>query len=181
MASLMRSKQRYSVTENRRRRSSVAYIGLGSNRGDRQIFIAYAIKRFARAKYVRITGYSGLYASQPVGVNSEVPFLNMVLKIDTKLKPQNLLDLCRQIEHDAGRPPGTHNKSRVLDLDILFYDTIVSIEEGLVLPHPAVHMRKFMLLPLRDLNPEYVHPILNKSIQQLLDECQDTHWVIRTY
>jgi 2-amino-4-hydroxy-6-hydroxymethyldihydropteridine diphosphokinase len=169
------------VTENRRRRPSVAYIGLGSNRGDRQIFLAYAIKRFARAKFVRITDYSGLYASQPVGVNSQVPFLNMVLKIDTKLKPQNLFQLCQQIERDAGRPPESHNKSRVLDLDVLFYDTIVSNEDGLVLPHPAVHTRKFMLFPLRDLNPEYVHPNLNKSIQQLLDECQDTHWVIRTY
>jgi 2-amino-4-hydroxy-6-hydroxymethyldihydropteridine diphosphokinase len=167
------------VTDTRTKRNHTAYISFGSNRGDRQIFLAYALKRFARTKFIKITRYSGLYASQPVGVNSRIPFLNMVIELETMMKPETLLDLCQVIERDAGRPPDTHNRPRVLDLDILFYDTIVLNENNLILPHPAIYARKFILYPMRELNPEYVHPILNKSIQQLLDECLDDHWVVR--
>ncbi len=165
----------------KRQDEHTAFIGLGSNRGDRQIFLAFGIRRLSRAAYCRIGRLSHLYASKPVALASRTPFLNMVVEVITVLSPESLLQVCREIEREAGRPPHSHKKPRVLDLDILFYDTIVQNGSELIIPHPALHTRNFMLDPLMDLCPEYVHPVYKKSISQLKKECQDTHWVVRMH
>ena len=122
---------------------------------------------------------SGLYATEPVGVSDRTPFLNMVIQIDTKLDVYSLLERLQQIEKDAGRTNKKRKKSRVLDLDILFYDNDIITKRNLVIPHPEVHSRRFMLQPLADVAGDLVHPVKKKTIQELLDKCPDNHWVYR--
>jgi 2-amino-4-hydroxy-6-hydroxymethyldihydropteridine diphosphokinase len=161
--------------------SHVAYIGLGSNLGDRQIFIAYGMKRLSHLEQSMIGKISGLYSTQPVGIQSNIPFLNMVIQLYTELSPHRLLEYLLQIEKDAGRTENQRKGSRVLDMDILFYDRDILNEGGLILPHPELHTRKFMLQPLADVAYDMVHPMQKKTIQELLNECSDEYWVKRMH
>lgn len=122
---------------------------------------------------------SGLYATEPVGVPDRTPFLNMVIQIDTKLDAHSLLKKLQQIEIDAGRTKKKRQKSRVLDMDILFFDNDIITKGNLVIPHPEVHNRKFMLHPLADVAGDLVHPVKKKTIQELLRRCPGNHWVYR--
>jgi dihydroneopterin aldolase / 2-amino-4-hydroxy-6-hydroxymethyldihydropteridine diphosphokinase len=156
-----------------------AYIGMGSNLGDRQMFIAYAIRRLSRLEHSRLKSLSALYASQPVGVNSEVPFLNMVAEIRTSLSPKELMKKLFEIEKDAGRTRQGKKSARVLDLDILFFDTVVLNSKSLVIPHPELHKRRFVVQPMMDINPDFTHPILKKKISDIFRELSDDHWVVK--
>ncbi len=160
-------------------RDHIAFIGLGSNLGDRQMFISYGIKRLARLDLSGIGAFSGLYATEPVDVEDRTPFLNMVLKFHTSLDIETLLNNLQCIEKDAGRTEEQSKKSRVLDVDILFFDNDIITMDDLIVPHPEVHKRRFMLEPLAEIAGDLVHPVKNKTIQQLLDECPKTHWVKR--
>lgn len=161
------------------KRKHVVYIALGSNLGDRQMFIAYAIRRLNRLEKTRFGDVSGLYASEPVGIADRLPFLNMVVQIKTKLDVVSLLEHLHSIETDAGRPKKQRNRSRVLDMDILFFDDDIIEEKNLIIPHPEIHNRKFVLKPLADIAGGYVHPVKKKTIRELLDACRDNHWVSR--
>jgi len=157
----------------------VAYIGMGSNLGDRQIFISYGIKRLSRIEDSGIGAFSGLYATEPVGVQNRTPFLNMVVKFHTSITIDILLDHLQRIEKEAGRTDAQRKKSRVLDMDILFFDDDIITREGLIVPHPEVHNRRFMLEPLAEIAGDLVHPVKKKKIKKLLEECPKTHWVKR--
>jgi len=156
-----------------------AYIGLGSNLGDRQIFIAFGLKWLSRLDRTRITKLSGLYATEPVGIDDRTPFLNIVVKISTPLQAQELLTELQRIEKDAGRTESQSKKSRVLDMDILFFDNDIIIIDDLVIPHPELHKRRFMLQPLAEIASDLVHPVEQKTIQELLNESDNSHWVKR--
>lgn len=154
---------------------------MGSNLGDRQMFIAYGMRRLSRMEHSLIGGFSGLFATEPVGISDKLPFLNMVAKIYTLLDPRDLLVNLRQIEHEAGRTDLQRKKSRVLDMDILLYDDDIIEEDELVIPHPELHNRRFVLEPLAEIAGDLVHPVQQKTIRELLDECPADYWVQRLH
>jgi len=145
------------------------YIGLGSNLGDRVKNISQAIKILEAKKYATVIGTSFLYQTPPALVTDQPMFLNAVCKIKTTLSPQDLLKALKEIENELGRTPTIRYGPRVIDLDILFYDDIELKTEELQIPHPALHLRHFVLKPLCDITKYLEHPILQKVSVQLLN------------
>lgn len=161
-----------------------AYLSLGSNRGDRKALLAQATD-LIRQRVGSVVCCSPLYETPPWGDFAEgedLPFLNMALAVETALEPQALLATTQGIERDMGReralgrdrPKATRQyHSRPIDIDIVLYGTAVAAVPELTLPHPRMHLRRFVLQPLCDIAPEVQHPLLKKTIQQLLKECPD--------
>jgi 2-amino-4-hydroxy-6-hydroxymethyldihydropteridine diphosphokinase len=167
----------------RHQMSSTAYIGLGSNLGDRQANFRRAIELVSELPGTRITRHSSVYESEPHG-RARNWFVNGVIEIHTDLDPQELLKSLQKIEVTMGRKKPAKgegaskksagkNVSRVIDLDVLLYGTQVIEERKLKIPHPELPNRKFVLLPLSELAPAYVHPVLGVTISELLVGCKD--------
>jgi 2-amino-4-hydroxy-6-hydroxymethyldihydropteridine diphosphokinase len=142
------------------------YLALGSNLGDRRHNLEAAIAALPPA--VRVLERSPLYETAPWGVTDQPDFLNMVLKGETRLAPAALLARLKRIETDLGRLPTIRYGPRLIDLDILFYDSLVLSTPELTIPHPRLHERAFVLVPLADLAANLVHPVLGKPIRDLL-------------
>jgi 2-amino-4-hydroxy-6-hydroxymethyldihydropteridine diphosphokinase len=142
------------------------YLALGSNLGDRRHNLEAAIAALPPA--VRVLERSPLYETAPWGVTDQPDFLNMVLKGETRLAPAALLARLKRIETDLGRLPTIRYGPRLIDLDILFYDSLVLSTPELTIPHPRLHERAFVLIPLADLAANLVHPVLGKPIRDLL-------------
>ena len=106
-------------------------------------------------------------------MKSESKFLNQVLFINTELSPRELLEACLDIEKNMGRRRSDNYLDRPIDIDLIFYDDEIINEENLIIPHPRMHLRKFTLIPMVELNPKKRHPVFNKSMQELLDICED--------
>lgn len=108
----------------------------------------------------------------PVGYDSDHEYLNGVFHLETRLEPEDILARCMAIERELGRvrTPGARYEDRPMDLDILFYDDAIISKDNLVIPHPRMHERRFVVEPMNDLAPDFVHPTLKKSMKQLLDE-----------
>ena len=118
---------------------------------------------------LRITKHAHWYESAPVPVSDQPWFVNGVVTVSTTLSPQALLDLLHNIEHSFGRVRRVRNEARILDLDLIAYDDLViEGEEGAILPHPRMHQRAFVLLPLGELAPDWVHPVLKTPIEDLV-------------
>ena len=156
----------------------IAYLGIGTNQGDREKNLVRALA-LIEERVGRIIESSSVYETEPWGFESANLFLNMVVKVETKLNPFNLLGTIHDIEEELGRKRGkTRYVTRVMDIDILFYgDTVISTEE-LVIPHPLVPERKFVLVPMAEIAPAFVHPSLGKSISILLERCRDNSKVL---
>ncbi len=133
-----------------------AAIGLGSNLGDRQAGLARAVRRLGTAG--SLAAVSSLYETAPVGGPAQGPFLNAVAVLETSLSPRAVLDLCLEIEREAGRKRLVRWGPRSLDLDLLLYDLVVVDEPGLRVPHPRLAARRFVLEPLAEAWPEAVLP-----------------------
>ena len=131
-----------------------AYLGLGSNLGDRARFLSEAIRLLRALAGVRVTGVSPVYNTKPVGVVGQPDYLNLVVGIETDLPPAQLLTACQQIEKSLGRKRDVRWGPRTLDIDILSYGALVSTDEHLTLPHPRLTERGFVLVPLATLAPE---------------------------
>jgi 2-amino-4-hydroxy-6-hydroxymethyldihydropteridine diphosphokinase len=144
-----------------------AYIGIGSNVGDRRGNCLKAVD-LLRQDGQTILKSSPLHETEPWGVKDQPPFINMVIEIETALAPQALLDLLKKTEKDMGRVYTRHWGPRVIDLDILLYGDLVITEEKLKIPHPGMHERPFVLEPLAEISPEIIHPVLLKKIRELL-------------
>lgn len=153
------------------------YLGLGSNLGDRHQNLEKALDYLAQR--LRIGKKSSVYQTEPVGNTHQPDFLNMVLEVKTMLRPDDLLVLTQGIERKMGRQPGRKNSPRPIDIDILFYDDQVIEGDQLTIPHPHIKERAFVLVPLTEIAPGLKHPVLNKSIKQLLDELGTVHGVVR--
>lgn len=146
-----------------------AYIGLGSNLGQREAHLSAALEGLRRAPGVTLLRSSGLYETAPVGP-PQPDYLNAVAELEVTLAPLQLLELLRALERAAGRERRERWGPRTLDLDLLFYGGDVLELPGLTVPHPELHRRRFVLEPLVELAPEFVHPVLGRTAFQLLQE-----------
>lgn len=151
---------------------SIAYIGLGSNLGDREKNLQNAITRIRGKEGIRIIRISSFYESDPWGVKEQPRFLNCVVEVETSLEPRSLLQSLLSIEGEMGRRRGRRWGPRLIDIDLLLYDSVVIHDEspeGLILPHPEMHRRKFVLLPLLELIPDAIHPKIKKPLKSFLN------------
>lgn len=149
------------------------FLSLGSNLGDRLGYLSSAIKEIQNLEEIRILKFSSVYKTQPWGKEQQNEFLNAVLKIYTKLKPAELLRKLKTIEQILGRKNNGKWGSREIDIDILFYDDLIISSKDLIIPHPEIPNRKFVLVPFNEVEPNFIHPILKKSISDLLKTTKD--------
>jgi len=150
------------------------FLGIGTNLGDREACLKSAIECI-RESIGQVVRNSSVYETEPWGFSSDDQFLNMVVEVETELKPSGLLGRMLMIEARMGRlRNGTGYSSRLIDLDILLYGNKVLNTKSLVIPHPRLHERSFVLVPLCEIAPDFVHPVLMKDIKTLLKECKDS-------
>jgi 2-amino-4-hydroxy-6-hydroxymethyldihydropteridine diphosphokinase len=145
---------------------AVVYLGLGANLGDRMANLGYAVKRLSEK--VAIKEISSIYETEPVGYEDQPFFLNAVLSGEAELGPFGLLDFVKAIEADLGREPNFRNAPRPVDIDILLYSDMIIQTSKLVIPHPGIADRAFILVPLNEIAPEIVHPINGEKVCNLL-------------
>lgn len=152
---------------------NTVYLGLGSDLGDRSASLRSSMN-LIRENLGGITACSSVYETEPWGFESSTRFLNMVVELETDLNPQGLLGRIMMIEAMLGRlREGRAYTSRVIDIDILFYGDLCFSEGDLTIPHPRLHERRFVLVPLCELVPGLIHPGLIKSLEELLRDCSD--------
>lgn len=158
---------------------TIAYIGIGSNLGDRAGNLLMAVRGLMEASFV-VNKLSGIYETEPVEIESDTTFLNMVAEIHvTNVSPSQMLARLLRIEYLLGRKDKGLKKPRTADLDILFFGDTQVDTEFLTLPHPRLHLRRFVLKPLSKIAPNFVHPVLQMEIADLLAQCPDTSEVKR--
>ncbi|MCU9615264.1 2-amino-4-hydroxy-6-hydroxymethyldihydropteridine diphosphokinase [Caldibacillus lycopersici] len=146
-----------------------AYLSLGSNIGTREMYLKEAISELNISDKIKLTNYSSIYETDPVGYEDQQCFLNMVVEIETDYSANELLDQCLSIEHKLGRKRIIHWGPRTIDLDILLYNQENIDTEQLVIPHPRMSERAFVLIPLAEINPLLKIPSQERSITQLID------------
>ena len=152
------------------------FILFGSNQGDRMALLEQACT-LINNRCGLLAERSSAYLTAPWGFEAETWFLNALLAVETELEPDALMDTLMEIEATLGRerdPAATGYQSRTADLDILYYGDRIVHTEKVTAPHPRLHLRRFALVPLCELIPDFLHPIFNQSQQQLLDSCPDT-------
>ncbi len=156
------------------------FIGIGSNIGERLQHLQEAVDRLSLLTDTAVLAVSAIYMTEPVGESEQKRFYNGVLQLETSLLPEELRRQCKIIEQELGRPDAYPRWSpRVIDLDILLCDDLIIKTETLSIPHPELHCRKFVLIPLLDIaNPQ--HPALQQTILQLLQCCTDRSVLIKT-
>lgn len=154
--------------------ASLALFSLGSNLGDRITNLKKAIgelEKNAGARY----GLSGMYESPAWGYESEQPYINCCLALMTKRKPGQLMELALDIEKEMGRKrSGGSYTDRIIDIDLLLVDDMIINQQNLILPHPRMHLRKFVLVPLAEIVPDMIDPQSGLKISSLLQQCNDT-------
>lgn len=146
---------------------------LGSNLGDRICLINEAI-RMIGDKVGDILATSSYYYTAPWGTDHPLPYINVAVSLNTQHNPQKVLKTILAIEKTLGRTRnGDQNAPRSMDIDIIFYDDLIINQKNLTVPHPRMHLRRFVLVPLSEIEPAYVHPALGLTVKELLDKCTD--------
>ncbi|ARI75432.1 2-amino-4-hydroxy-6-hydroxymethyldihydropteridine diphosphokinase [Halobacillus mangrovi] len=147
---------------------NTAYIALGSNIAEREDFLKSAIDMLEEHSEIQVTEKSSVYETAPVGYTDQSDFLNMVVEVTTSLQPLQMLDHCQSIEAELGRERLVKWGPRTIDLDILLYNHENMEAERLVIPHPHMHERAFVMVPLAELAPEVILPQINLSVEEIL-------------
>lgn len=155
------------------------FLSIGSNIGDRLKNCKDAIENLADSKEITIIKKSSFYETEPWGDIEQNWFINCVVEIKTELDARNLLALLLTIEKRLGRNRVKKGGPRAIDMDILFFNGEIIKTDNLVVPHPFLHKRRFVLMPLNEVAPEFIHPVLKKTAADLLREANDTKKVIR--
>jgi 2-amino-4-hydroxy-6-hydroxymethyldihydropteridine diphosphokinase len=150
------------------------FIGIGSNLGERRANCREARQRIAQLPKTRVVKESSLYESEPHG-NAKTWFANSVIEVETEMPSAEFLKKLLAIEEEMGRKRAKGKKwgSRIIDLDILFFDNEIVAKRNLKIPHPRLAERRFVLLPLSELAPQLIHPSLNASVSELLAKVKD--------
>ena len=155
---------------------ALAYIGVGSNIGDRVGYVQQAHCLLNDTDGIQVLESSSLYETEPVGYKEQEWFINAVLKTETILSPEDFLNQCFRIEKQLGRvrhPELPKNGPRTIDLDILFYDNKIINTEIMEIPHPRMHQRAYTLVPLLELDEDMIHPVFNKTISELHENLEE--------
>ena len=153
---------------------SIVYLALGSNLGNREDYLQRALIEIGQS-IGPVLSTSDIYETQPwSNAETQRNYLNQVARIATTLEPKELLKRLLELEKFIGRQSREKWASREIDIDILFYDQMIYHKDELVIPHPFMHLRSFVLTPLCELAPDYFHPVFRKTISHLLENCSDT-------
>jgi 2-amino-4-hydroxy-6-hydroxymethyldihydropteridine diphosphokinase len=156
------------------------FLGLGSDLGDRKVNIREAIVKVGE-KIGPVVSVSSIYETEPWGFKSGNNFLNIVIICSTELSVKGILARILEIEAGLGRiRTGKGYESRIIDIDILFCDELIINYKSLIIPHPKISERRFVLVPLAEVAPDLIHPVLQKSAKELLSECEDVSKVVLT-
>lgn len=158
---------------------AIAYLSLGSNLEDRLGYLQQATSILASHKDIRIVATSSFYETEPWQMNSKNWFVNAVVQISTTLSAEALLDETQRIEIQLGRKKGSAEDyaDRTIDIDLLFYDNLIMHTGELTVPHPLMHKRAFMLVPMLEIAQDFVHPLFKKTISDLYDELENPEMV----
>ena len=159
----------YAAVEISRKRS-IAYISLGSNMGDKKKYLEDAIVKIAEANFVDVIKEADIIDTKPWGYEAQDDFLNTVIGVETILTPQELMKELLRIEKELDRVRELRWGPRTIDLDIILFDDIISNDEFVIIPHPMMHLREFVLEPLNQIAPYALHPLKNKRIFELLND-----------
>lgn len=153
-------------------------LGLGSNVGDREGYLSRAVAGLA-ARGFAAARKSALYLTEPVDAPPQEWFVNAAVRGTTSVTPEELLRLCVAVEQELGRVRETHHGPRTVDIDLLLYGDAVRRSPELTLPHPRLHERRFVLVPVAEIAPELRHPLLGRTMAELLHDCTDSSRVDR--
>lgn len=161
---------------------SIVYLSLGSNLGDRVGYIQQACSLLGSLASTKIVATSSFYESEPWQMNSENWFVNAIVQISTALTPEELLKECKRIESQLGRNNSSHGgignySDRTIDIDILFYDSLILNTDELKIPHRFFHKRAFVMVPMLEIAEDFVHPALDKTVEELYDELENPEMV----
>ncbi len=159
--------------------SHTVFIAIGSNMESPAANCRQAMDRLAESPGMTLLARSSLYRSEPFGKTDQDWFVNAVVRIDTSLSPEELLQMCQSIEQEMGRTRSEKWGPRIIDLDILFYDDLILKREGLEIPHPGIPGRSFVLVPMNEIAPDSIHPQLKKPVKTLLEEIENPQQVQR--
>jgi len=152
---------------------------MGSNLGDRAGNLLSAVRCLIEADFA-VHSLSSIYETEPVGLDTDLDFLNMVAEVKAHdVRPTQMMARLLRIEYILGRREKAEKRPRTIDLDLLFFGNEVLDTEFLTLPHPRLHQRKFVLVPLAEIAPHLTHPVLHKDVEQLLNESEDISYVSR--